>query len=116
MTEKDALRNFYECVNCDDLDGALAALKSISAETLNHQDGDDYDLLIQAAATGNDCAVEALLKDGRCDTTHEENLCGRTAFDFGMDYPADSRIHQAFAAAMPERYEKYLATRGKKAD
>lgn len=104
MTEQEALKRFIKCANLDDFGGALEALKYISAETLNRQDGDDYDMLIQATVNGNPCAVEALLKDGRCDITHWENLCGRRAYDFAMDYPEDSRIRQAFLNAPPPEY------------
>lgn len=97
MNEKDALKKFYECANNNDLAGCLESLKDISIDTLNKQDDDDYDMLIQAVVAGNECAVEALLLDNRCDRTHEENLCGMTAEQFAMDYPEDSPIRQAFA-------------------
>ena len=96
MNEKDALKKFHECSANNDLDGAYEALKHISAETINFQNDDDYDMLIQATVDGNTCAVEALLNDGRCDLTHEENLCGMTAYEFSKDYASDSRIRQLF--------------------
>ncbi|MBQ7209217.1 MAG: hypothetical protein IJS01_15585 [Lentisphaeria bacterium] len=99
MTEKEALKKFYECTAADDLEGALTALKFISAETLNARDDDDYDMLIQATVDGDACAVEALLRDNRCDVTHEENLCGMKAADFARGCPAESRIRRAFDAA-----------------
>ena len=97
MNEKDALKKFHECANNNDLNGCLESLKDISIDTLNHQDTDGYDMLIQATVAGNTCAVIALLKDNRCDRTHEEALCGMTAQDYAMDYPENSLIHQAFA-------------------
>jgi ankyrin repeat protein len=96
MNEKDALKKFRESTICNDLPGASEALKHISAETINFQDDDDYDMLIQATVDGNSCAVEALLEDGRCDLTHVENLCGMSAYDFSKDYAPDSRIYQLF--------------------
>ena len=99
MNEKDALKKFYEYANNNDLAGCLESLKDISIDTLNKQDDDDYDMLIQAVVSGNACAVTALLQDNRCDRTHEENLCGMTAEQFAMDYPEDSPIRQAFADA-----------------
>ena len=99
MNEKDALKKFYECANNNDLAGCLKSLKDISIDTLNQQDDDDYDMLISAVVSGNECAVTALLQDNRCDRTHEENLCGMTAEQFAMDYPEDSPIRQAFADA-----------------
>lgn len=104
MNKQDALKKFYECAANDDLSGCLDALKFVSAATLNKQDGDDYDMLIQETVNENACAVEALLIDGRCDMTHEENLCGLTAFAFAMDYPADSRIYNAFLKYAPGKY------------
>ena len=99
MNEKDALKKFYECANNNDLPGCLESLKDISIDTLNKQDDDDYDMLISAVVSGNECAVTALLQDNRCDRTHEENLCGMTAKEFALDYPEDSPIRQAFADA-----------------
>ena len=99
MNEKDALKKFYECANNNDLPGCMESLKDISIDTLNKQDNDDYDMLISAVVSGNECAVTALLQDNRCDRTHEENLCGMTAEQFAMDYPEDSPIRQAFADA-----------------
>lgn len=99
MTEQEAIRNFCDCANNDDLQGCLESLKYISIDTLNKQDDDDYDMLITEVVTGNPCAVAALLQDNRCDRTHTENLCGRTAEEFAMDYPEDSLIRQAFANA-----------------
>ena len=99
MNEKDALKKFYECANNNDLAGCLKSLKDISIDTLNKQDDDDYDMLISAVVSGNECAVTALLQDNRCDRTHEENLCGMTAEQFAMDYPEDSPIRQAFVDA-----------------
>ena len=96
MTEKEALERFIRCTGRNDVDGALAALKSVSAETLNRQDGDGYDMLIQAAVSGNVCAMEALLKDGRCDLAHRENLCGMTAEDYALEFPEDCRVRQYF--------------------
>ena len=104
MNEQDACKKFYECADSNDLEGCLAALKDISVERLNRQDDDDYDMLIQAVVAGNECAVEALLLDNRCDRTHEENLCGYTAEMFAMDYPADSRIYQAFMEAPMQEF------------
>ena len=99
MNEKDGLKKFHECANNNDLPGCLESLKDISIDALNQQDDDDYDMLIQAVVSGNECAVVALLQDNRCDRTHEENLCGMTAEQFAMDYPEDSPIRQAFADA-----------------
>ena len=107
MTEKEALEKFYNCTAADDLEGALAALKSVSAETLNERDGDDYDMLIQAAVGEDVCAVQALLEDGRCDLTHQENLCGRHAYDYALDLPEDSPIRRAFQRKIEELREKY---------
>ena len=104
MTEKEALEKFYNCTAADDLEGALAALKSVSAETLNERDGDDYDMLIQSTVDGDECAVEALLRDNRCDVTHEENLCGMKASDFARGCPEGSRIRRAFETAPLPRY------------
>lgn len=104
MNEQDACKKFYECADSNDLEGCLAALKDISVERLNRRDDDDYDMLIQAVVAGNECAVEALLLDNRCDRTHEENLCGYTAEMFAMDYPADSRIYQAFMEAPMQEF------------
>ena len=104
MNEKDALKKFYECANNNDLAGCLKSLKDISIDTLNKQDDDDYDMLIQAVVSGNGCAVTALLQDNRCDRTHEENLCGMTAEQFSLDYPEDSPIRQAFANAPMQEF------------
>ena len=104
MNELSACKKFYECADSNDLEGCLAALKDISVERLNRQDDDDDDMLIQAVVAGNECAVEALLLDNRCDRTHEENLCGYTAEMFAMDYPADSRIYQAFMEAPMQEF------------
>lgn len=96
MDEKLAIKKFYEAAANDNLEAALEALKSISTGTINSYDDDDYDMLIQDVMNGNECAVEALLQDGRCDLTHRENLCGMTAAEISMDYPEDSRIRKAF--------------------
>ena len=104
MNEKDALKKFYECANNNDLPGCLESLKDISIDILNKQDDDDYDMLISAVVSGNECAVTALLQDNRCDRTHEENLCGMTAEQFAMDYPEDSPIRQAFAEAPAQEF------------
>ena len=104
MNEKDALKKFYECANNNDLAGCLESLKDISIDTLNEQDDDDYDMLISAVVSGNECAVTALLQDNRCDRTHRENLCGMTAEEFAMDYPEDSPIRQAFADAPMQEF------------
>lgn len=96
MNENDALKKFYECAGQNDLNGCLDALKHISIDTLNRQDDDGYDMLIQAVVAENVCAVTALLQDKRCDWTHEDELCGMTAEEFAMDYPEDSPIQQAF--------------------
>ena len=97
MEEKEIIHDFINACNNDDLNGALAALKKLSAETINdHNNEDDYDMLIQATVSGNPCAVEALLNDGRCDLDHRENLCGMTAAEFAADYDENSRIRQAF--------------------
>ena len=104
MNEKDALKKFYECANNNDLAGCLESLKDISIDTLNKQDDDDYDMLISAVVSGNECAVTALLQDNRCDRTHEENLCGMTAEQFAMDYPEDSTIHQAFVNVPMQKF------------
>ena len=104
MNEKNALKKFYECANRNDLQGCLASLKEISIHTLNQQNDDDYDMLISAVVSGNECAVTALLQDNRCDRTHEENLCGMTAEEYAMDYPEDSPICQAFANAPMQKF------------
>jgi hypothetical protein len=96
MTEKEAVAKFLACVRNNDLAGAVEALKLVSTECINHQDDDDYDMLIQAVVNEDPCEVEALLIDNRCDLTHRENLCGMTAREFAMDYPDDSRIKQLF--------------------
>ena len=88
MTEKEAYMKFVNCVNYEDLAGALDALKFISTEYLNTQEPvDDYDMLIQVAVTENPCALKALLMDGRCDWTHEENICGMQAREFAEPIP-----------------------------
>lgn len=99
MTEKEAIKQFYECAGNDDTAACLEALKELSVHTVNKQDDDGYTLLISAAVAGNPCAVEALLRSGKCDWTLEENLCGLNAVDYGMHYPADSRIYNAFMTA-----------------
>ena len=104
MNEQDSLKKFCECANNNDLSGCLESLKNISIDTLNKQDADDYDMLIQAVMNENDCAVIALLQDNRCDRTHEENLCGMTAEDFAMLYPEGSPIRQAFANAPAQEF------------
>ena len=104
MNEKAALEKFYECAEKNDLASCLEALKFISTDTLNKQDGDDYDMLIAATVSGNACIVEALLQDNRCDRTHEENLCGMRAEEFAMDFPEDSPIRQTFAHAPMQEF------------
>ena len=104
MNENDAVRKFYECAKNNDLSGCLEALKYISTETINWQDEDDYDMLIQAVVNEDACKVEALLLDNRCDPTHKENLCGMTAEQFAMDYPEDSPIRKAFAKAPAQKF------------
>jgi hypothetical protein len=96
MNEKQALEKFTRCAGRGDLRGAHEALQSVSGGTLNRQDADGYDMLIQAVVSGNACAVEALLATGRCDESHEEGLCGCRAFEFAMDYPENSRIRRLF--------------------
>jgi len=71
MTEKEAIKKFYECANNDDLTGCLEVLQEISVHTINEQDNDGYNMLISAAVAGNPCAVEALIKSGKCDLTLE---------------------------------------------
>ena len=104
MNENDALKKFNESAKENDLQGCMEALKSISIDTLNHQDDDGYDMLIQATVAENVCAVIALLRDNRCDRTHEEYLCGMTADEFAMDYPEDSPIRVAFAKAPMQQF------------
>jgi hypothetical protein len=96
MNEKTALRKFDEYTVNNDLSGALEALKHISADTLVRQDDDGYDMLIQSVVSGYECAVTALIKDGRCDLTNEDFLCGMSAAEFALDYPENSPIYQAF--------------------
>ncbi len=107
MTEQKALKTFRECCNRDDLKGAKAALGSVSAETINRQDNDGYDLLIQASVSGNACAVQTLLEDGRCDLTHRENLCGMGAYDYTLDLPEGSPIPKAFERRIKQLRGKY---------
>ena len=104
MTEKEIHRKFAACANRDDFDGCLEALKELSAEAINRQDEDDYDMLISAVVSGNPCAVEALLADGRCDRTHRENLRGLTAEEFALEEPENSEIRIAFEEAFPAEY------------
>lgn len=99
MDETKAIAEFWKAANENNEQAARNALMNISRETINSQDDDDYDMLIQAVVSGNACAITALLQDNRCDRTHEENLCGMTAEQFAMDYPEDSPIRQAFADA-----------------
>ena len=65
MNEKEAFIEFYDCVRRDNFPGCLEALKKLSVEAINRQDDDGYDMLIEAVVAGNECAVEALLQDGR---------------------------------------------------
>ncbi len=104
MDEKNALKKFYEAASGNDLENALAALAALSTRTLNEQDDDDYDMLIQAVVSGNACAVTALLQDNRCDRTHTENICGMTAEEFAADHPEESPIRQAFANAPMQEF------------
>lgn len=104
MTEKEIHRKFAACANRDDFEGCLEALKELSAEAINRQDEDDYDMLISAVVSGNPCAVEALLADGRCDRTHRENLRGLTAEEFALEEPENSEIRIAFEEAFPAEY------------
>ncbi len=104
MTEKEILREFTECANRNDFDGCVAAVEKLSAECLNKQCDDGYDMLISAVVSGNACAVEALLYDGRCDRTNRESLCGMTAEEFALDNPEDSEIRIAFEEAFPAQY------------
>ena len=99
MDEKNAIRNFYACTKLNDLTGALEALKSISIESINKQDDDGYNMLIQAVVSNDECAVIALLEDNRCDRTLEDNLCGLTAEEFSKEYHESSPIGQALANA-----------------
>ena len=85
MTEKEIHREFAACANRDDFEGCLAALEELSAEAINQQNDDGYDMLISAVVSGNPCAVEALLADGRCDRTNREGLCGLTAEEFSLN-------------------------------
>ena len=87
MTEQDAICKFYDYANYEILEGAMEALKFISDETLNRQDDDGYDMLIQACVAENKCAVEALLRSGRCDLTHRDSLCGMTAEEYAEESP-----------------------------
>ena len=104
MTEKELHREFTACVNRDDFEGSLAALEKLSAEAINRQCDDGYDMLISAVVSGSPCAVEALLHDGRCDRTNRECLCGLTAEEFALDEPAESRIRIAFEESLPAQY------------
>jgi hypothetical protein len=104
MTEKEIFREFTECANRDDFEGCLAALAQLSPEAINRQCDDGYDMLISAVVSGNACAVEALLHDGRCDRTNRECLCGLTAEEFALDNPEDSEIRIAFEEALPAQY------------
>ena len=104
MTEKEIFREFKECANRNNFDGCLAALKKLSADAINRQCDDGYDMLITAVVSDNSCAVEALLYDGRCDRTNRECLCGMTAEDFALDYPENSEIRIAFEEALPAQY------------
>ena len=107
MTEQEALKKFSECCRNNDLEGAKEALGSVSTETINRQDDDDYDMLIQAAVGEDVCAVQALLEDGRCDLTHWENLCGRHAYEYALDLPEESPIRRAFQSKIGQLREKY---------
>ena len=60
MRENDAVRKFYACAAKNDVNGCLESLKDISIDTLNKQDDDNYDMLISAVVSGNECAVKAL--------------------------------------------------------
>ena len=104
MRENDAVRKFYACAAKNDVNGCLESLKDISIDTLNKQDDDNYDMLISAVVSGNECAVKALLQDNRCDRTHKENLCGMTAEEFALDYPENSPIRQAFDDAPMQKF------------
>ena len=104
MTEKEFHREFAECANRDDFEGCLAALEGVSAEVINRQCDDGYDMLISAVMSGNPCAVEALLADGRCDRTNREGLCGLTAEEFALNEPEDSRVRIAFEESLPAQY------------
>ena len=104
MTEKEIRREFAACAQRDDFEGCLAALEELSAKTINRQCDDGYDMLISAVVSGNPCAVEALLHDGRCDRTNRENLCGLTAEEFALNEPEDSRIRIAFEESLPAQY------------
>lgn len=104
MTEKEIRREFVSCANRDDFEGCLAALEELPAEVINRQGDDGYDMLISAVVSGNPCAVEALLHDGRCDRTNRENLCGLTAEEFALNEPEDSRIRIAFEESLPAQY------------
>ena len=104
MTEKEIRREFVSCANRDDFEGCLAALEELPAEVINRQCDDGYDMLISAVVSGNPCAVEALLHDGRCDRTNRENLCGLTAEEFALDEPENSRIRIAFEESLPAQY------------
>lgn len=101
MNEKEKFRAFYDCVRRDDFPGCLEALEKLSAEAINRQDDDGYDMLIEAVVAGSECAVEALLQDGRCDWSNREYLCGMTAEEFSRDYPEDSGIRLAFVEEAP---------------
>ena len=99
MNEQDAINKFFYYARHNDLAACQEVVKYISIDTLNRQDSDDYDMLIEAVVAENTCAVIALLQDNRCDRTHVENLCGMTAWEYAMDYPENSPIRQAFAEA-----------------
>ena len=55
MTEKEIHRKFAACANRNDFEGCLEALKELSAEAINRQDGDDYDMLIMGRTQGKGC-------------------------------------------------------------
>ena len=101
MNEKEAFIEFYDCVRRDNFPGCLEALKKLSVEAINRQDDDGYDMLIEAVVAGNECAVEALLQDGRCDWSNRECLCGMTAEELSRSYPEDSGIRLAFVEEAP---------------
>lgn len=104
MTEKEALRKFYNCADRNDLDGCLEALKALSPAVINEQCDDGYDMLISAVVSENQCAVEALLMDGRCDRTNRESLCGLTAEEFALNEPENNEIRIAFEESLPAQY------------
>lgn len=96
MDENNAIKNFHISCKNNDLTGAMNALKSISTQTINQQDDDGYNMLIQAVVSNNECACIALLKENRCDRTLEEDLCGLTAYELSQQYPKNSPICEAF--------------------